>query len=165
MCTPSLNTGRSLWLDLTPYPNKQVVFVTYLTVGIVATPRIFYNKGPMMLYLVPLYRSWSPLYISAIRCSIQFPQFPCEVIYVKNWQDLLLITNMLGTSEFNWDFLQKFLEWIVKYLKRMTVKDQYKTFKSSTPPKYSAVQQNKSYTPKKWLGNIATLIMYFMKYI
>ena len=30
--------------------------------GVVATPpMIFHNKGPMILYLVPLYRYWSPL--------------------------------------------------------------------------------------------------------
>ena len=40
-------------------------FVIYLTKGLLQPPYIFYHKGPMMLYLVPMYRSWSsPLSIS-----------------------------------------------------------------------------------------------------
>ena len=36
-------------------------FVTYPTKGAAATPQIVYNKGPMILYLVRMFRScWSP---------------------------------------------------------------------------------------------------------
>ena len=50
---------------LNPFLTR-LFFVTYPTEGggVVATPKNFYNKGPMMMYLVPLYRSWSPLSIS-----------------------------------------------------------------------------------------------------
>ena len=40
----------------------RLVFVTCLTKGVVMLqpPKICYDKGPMMLHLVPMNRSWSP---------------------------------------------------------------------------------------------------------
>ena len=42
-------------------PANQAVFVTYLTKGRSHPPQIFYNKGPMMLYLVPICMGFVPI--------------------------------------------------------------------------------------------------------
>ena len=86
-------------------------------------PQIFYNKGPMMLYLVPMYRSWSLLSISTKISTINFCVMSlwCHMHQnskKKKKQNLFLTIKILGISNFHWVCGKSFLEWIVKQEKR-----------------------------------------------
>ena len=76
-----------------------------------------------MLYLVPMYRSWSPLSISTkvstkkLRVTSLWRHIRKTVKIVKKWQNLFLTVKFLGTTEFQWGLWQKFLRMNSKHTK------------------------------------------------